>query len=466
MRLVRREYGDFGPTLIAENLAQEHGVVVGKETVRKWMIGEELWKPKRARVGQVHTWRARRECRGELLQWDTSVPAWLEDRGPAKMYLVALIDDATNTLYARFVEADTTEQNMPVWWGYLERYGRPQAVYTDKAGMFQPTLPPGWKTEDPGEKTETQIGRAWRELGIEWIAAHSRQAKGRVERCFGTLQDRLVKALRKARVRTLEAANAYLEEVFLAMWNQRFVCAPASSVDGHRSLENLELNSILSVVETRRVDNDHTVPWRAAAGRGATSQSAIQTGAGSKPMDGPVSRERQRGLANLSSATNSKTKSTGSGELMFWRSKLACGSKEFNAPFPVSPSGASRGGRVPPASAVLVQIAVSRKQELSIWLKTGTFYLALTIWKIFAVVRHQHKLMQQGRRSNDNIGSGESSALPRPFILEQTSVASQIAVDIIVFEIVFGIRLGKPVSAWTHAAVLPVDRVNDDRGVQ
>jgi transposase len=262
MRLVRREYHDFGPTLIAEYVAQEHGLAVGKETVRKWMIGEGLWKPKRARVGQVHTWRARRECRGELLQWDTSVHAWLEDRGPAKMYLVGLIDDATNTLYARFVEADTTEQNMRVLWGYLERFGRPQAVYTDKAGMFQPTLPPGWKTEDPGEKTETQIGRALRELGIEWIAAHSPQAKGRIERCFGTLQDRLVKALRKARVKTLEAANAYLEEVFLPMWNQRFVCAPASSVDGHRSLENLELNSILSVVETRRVDNDHTVPWR------------------------------------------------------------------------------------------------------------------------------------------------------------------------------------------------------------
>ena len=178
------------------------------------------------------------------------------------MYLVALIDDATNTLYARFVEADTTEQNMRVLWGYLERYGRPQAVYTDKAGMFQPTLAPGWKTEDPGEKTETQIGRALRELGIEWIAAHSPQAKGRLERCFGTLQDRLVKALRKARVKTLEAANVYLEGVFLPMWNQRFVRAPASSVDGHRSLEKLELNSILSVVETRRVDNDHTVPWR------------------------------------------------------------------------------------------------------------------------------------------------------------------------------------------------------------
>jgi transposase len=260
--LVRREYRDFGPTLIAEYLAQVHGLSVGKETVRKWMIGEELWKPKRARVGRVHTWRARRESPGELVQWDTSVHAWLENRGPAKMYLVAMIDDATNTLYARFVEADTTEQNMRVLWGYLERYGRPQAVYTDKAGMFQPTLARGWKTEDPGEKAETQIGRALRELGIEWIAAHSPQAKGRVERCYGTLQDRLVKALRKAGVRTMEAANAYLEQVFLPMWNQRFVHAPANTANGHRSLEKLELSSILSVVEARRIDNDHTVPWR------------------------------------------------------------------------------------------------------------------------------------------------------------------------------------------------------------
>src|SRR5579863_4660278 len=260
--LVRREYRDFGPTLIAEYVEQEHGLVVGKETVRKWMIDEGLWKPKRARMGQVHTWRARRECRGELLQWDTSVHAWLEDRGPAKMYLVALIDDATNTLYARFVEADTTEQNMRVLWGYLDRYSRPQAVYTDKAGMFQPTLPPGWKTEDPGEKTETQIGRALRELGIEWIAAHSPQAKGRVERCFGTLQDRLVKALRKARVKTLEAANAYLDNVFLPQWNQRFVRPPASAAEGHRGLDKLDLSSILSVVEPRGVSNDYTVQWR------------------------------------------------------------------------------------------------------------------------------------------------------------------------------------------------------------
>ena len=262
LRFIEREYRDFGPTLIAEYLQSEHGVRVGKETVRKWMIGAGLWKAKRSRVGKVHSWRARRESRGELVQWDTSVHAWLEDRGPAQMYLVGMIDDATNTLHARFVETDSTEQNLRVLWSYIERYGRPQAVYTDKAGMFQPTLARGWKTDDPEPKTETQIGRALRELGIEWIAAHSPQAKGRVERCFGTLQDRLVKALRKAKVRTIEQANAYLENVFLPQWNQRFVRPPASAAEGHRGLGKLDLSSILSVVEARGVSNDYTVQWR------------------------------------------------------------------------------------------------------------------------------------------------------------------------------------------------------------
>jgi transposase len=262
LRMIQREYSDFGPTLIAEYAESEHGIGVGKETVRKWMIGARLWKAKRARVAKVHSWRVRRESPGELVQWDTSVHAWLEDRGPALMYLVGMIDDATNTLHARFVEADSAEQNLRVLWSYLERYGRPQAVYTDKAGMFQPTLARGWKRDDPEPKSETQIGRALRELGIEWIAAHSPQAKGRIERCFGTLQDRLVKALRKAKVRTLEQANAYLENVFLPQWNQRFARPPASQVEGHRALEKLDLSSILSVVEERGVANDYTVPWR------------------------------------------------------------------------------------------------------------------------------------------------------------------------------------------------------------
>jgi len=110
------------------------------------------------KVKQVHTWRPRRACPGELVQWDTSMHAWLEERGAEKMYLIAGNDDATNALFARFVESDSTEHHMRVLWAYVERHGRPQALYTDKAGLFQPTLAPGWKTEAPGPKTETQMG--------------------------------------------------------------------------------------------------------------------------------------------------------------------------------------------------------------------------------------------------------------------------------------------------------------------
>src|ERR1035437_4656681 len=207
VKLVTREYADFGPTLASEYLEREHGLKLSRESVRQLLMRAGSWKVKPRKLKQVHTWRQRRSCRGELLQWDTSIHAWLEERGPAKMYLIAGIDDATNTLFARFVEADSAEHHRRGLWGYVELYGRPQAIYTDKAGLFQPTLAPGWKTEASGPKTETQLGRAFRELGMEWIAAHSPQAKGRVERCFGTLQSRFVKALRKAQVSTLAEAN-------------------------------------------------------------------------------------------------------------------------------------------------------------------------------------------------------------------------------------------------------------------
>jgi hypothetical protein len=178
------------------------------------------------------------------------------------MYLVGLIDDASSILFARFVPADSTEHHMRVLREYLERYSRPQAVYTDKASLFQPTLAPGWKQQEPGPKNETQLGRALRELGIEWIAAHSPQAKGRIERSFSTLQDRLVKGLRMAGAATIEEANRYLDEVFLAEWNDRFAVEPESTIDAHRPLgDTLCLASILSHVEPRQVQNDYTVAW-------------------------------------------------------------------------------------------------------------------------------------------------------------------------------------------------------------
>ena len=260
--LVRTHYRDFGPTLACEYLAQQHGLVLSRETLRQLLVEAGLWKPQPRKPPEVHQWRPRRSCAGELLQWDTSVHAWLEQRGPARMYLIAGIDDATSRLFARFVPADSSEQHMHVLRAYLERYGRPRALYTDRASVFQPTLPPGWREQEPGPKTETQMGRALRELGIEWIAAHSPQAKGRVERCFGTLQNRLVKALRLARISALEEANRFLEESFLPEWNERFTRLPAHPLDAHRPLAaEPELASVLARVEVRKVGNDYTVPW-------------------------------------------------------------------------------------------------------------------------------------------------------------------------------------------------------------
>ncbi len=262
LEAVKRDYRDFGPTLAAEYLEKDLKISLSRETLRKLMIREGLWKAKTQKISEVHVWRPRRSCQGELVQWDTSVHAWLEDRGPVKMYLIALIDDASSTLFARFVPADSSEQHRRVLRAYVERYGRPLAVYTDKASLFQPTLAPGWKEEEPGPKSETQLGRAFRELGIEWIAAHSPQAKGRIERCFGTLQDRLVKGLRKAGAETEAAANQYLEREFLNEWNERFTVQPANSMNAHRPhTETHSLESILSHVEQRQVTNDYTVAW-------------------------------------------------------------------------------------------------------------------------------------------------------------------------------------------------------------
>src|SRR3954471_607692 len=195
--LSQEVYRGFGPTLAAEYLAEKHKLEVSRETLRGWMIGAQLWRAKARRAEKGHTWRVRSNRLGELVQWDTSEHDWLESRGP-KLYLISMIDDATSRLVARFVEHDSTEENMRILASYLERYGRPVSFYTDKATLFA-NLPKTRRGETAGKDgpdlPPTQIGRALQELDIEWIAAHSPQAKGRVERGFGTAQDRLVKGL-------------------------------------------------------------------------------------------------------------------------------------------------------------------------------------------------------------------------------------------------------------------------------
>jgi DNA-binding IscR family transcriptional regulator len=264
--LGREVYAGFGPTLAAEYLADKHDIHVGRETVRHWMIEGKLWRAKQQRIEKIHEWRQRRSRVGELVQWDTSEHAWLEERGP-KLYLIGMIDDASSRVHARFVMHDSTQENMRLLWSYLERYGRPVGFYTDKASLFQtaPKIARDQK-EVPRDEREplppTQIGRALAELDIVWIAAHSPQAKGRVERSFQTAQDRLVKGLRVAGARTLEQANAYLETKFLPWWNQTLTVVPASADDAHRSLDATHsLAASLSYVETRQVNNDYTIQF-------------------------------------------------------------------------------------------------------------------------------------------------------------------------------------------------------------
>jgi hypothetical protein len=261
--LSQQVYGGFGPTLASEYLAKKHNLKIGREALRQIMIGAGLWRARAQKIEDIHEWRPRRSCRGELVQWDTSEHDWLEGRGE-KLYLIHMIDDATSQLTARFVRHDSTEENLRVLWIYLERHGRPLAWYTDKASLFRtaPKIARDLKDLPRDERAPlppTQIGRVLRELDMVWIGAHSPQAKGRVERSFGTAQDRLVKGLRVAGAQTLEEANHYLEEEFLPWWNQHLVVAPANPADAHRPLgAEHDLAAILSLVETRQVNNDYT----------------------------------------------------------------------------------------------------------------------------------------------------------------------------------------------------------------
>ena len=253
LELVQTRYGDFGPRLACEYLAKEHELKRSRETLRKWLVGAGLGRVKRRKVEAAHVWRPRRNCRGEWVQGDTSEHDWREGRGP-KRYLVAMIDDATSQAYARFVEHDSTAENLRVLWGYLERWGRPLALDTDKGSLFRVNRPQPEAEDEAVKEERTPIGRALKELEIGWIAAHSPQAKGRIERFFATAQDRRVKGLRLAKASRLEEANRYREQEYLAWWNRTFTVLPAQPTDAHRPwARQHDLAAILSQVEARIV---------------------------------------------------------------------------------------------------------------------------------------------------------------------------------------------------------------------
>lgn len=237
--LLKAKYEDFGPTLAHEKLTEDHRIGISRESVRKLMIVEGLWKPKRAKKPSAHQMRERRACWGELVQADGSDHAWFEERGP-KCTLLVFIDDATGQLGELwFVPDETTFAYFEATRHYIERFGKPIALYTDKHGIFRVNQPRPLGTTSG----LTQFGRAMQELDIQIICANSPQAKGRIERANQTLQDRLVKELRLRGISDIDTANAYLPD-FREDYNRRFAVLPRSSHDAHRPLlanENLDI---------------------------------------------------------------------------------------------------------------------------------------------------------------------------------------------------------------------------------
>ena len=254
--LLHSRYADFGPTLACEKLVEKHGLKLSVGSVRKIMIAEELWKPKKARRVVAHQMRERRACFGELVQVDGSPYDWFEGRA-AECSLLVYIDDATGQLgQLLFAESESFFSYCRATQGYLTRHGKPGAFYSDKHGVFRVNQP----SAGPSDAL-TQFGRAMQELDIQIICANTPQAKGRVERVNQTLQDRLVKEMRLRGISSVEDGNAYLPE-FMDDFNRRFAVQPKSTHDAHRLLTAHDhLAQILTWQETRILSKNLTLQF-------------------------------------------------------------------------------------------------------------------------------------------------------------------------------------------------------------
>ena len=279
VRIITAEYPDFGPTLASEKLALRQGIKISVETTRQLMIQAGLWKQKTQKKKTIHPPRLRRGCVGELVQIDGSPHDWFEDRGP-RCTLIVFIDDATSRVqWMRFVKAETTFAYFKVFRLYIERYGKPLAVYSDQFGVFKVNM----KEAKTGTGL-TQFGRAMEELDIELIFAHSPQAKGRVERSNSTQQDRLVKELRLAGICDMEAGNKFLEEHYTEYHNQKFAVSPRDPMDVHRPCLSLSaIDLCFTLQETRTVQKNITIQYKNkiykidAPGKGYRLRQAIVT---------------------------------------------------------------------------------------------------------------------------------------------------------------------------------------------
>jgi hypothetical protein len=256
--LYKRKYHDFGPTLAVEKLLETDGIGISDETLRGWLIDEGLWQKRRK--GTSHRrWRERKECFGEMVQMDGSHHDWLEGRGPG-LVLMGYIDDATGEVFGRFHDYEGTLPAMESFKLYARKHGLPMSVYLDRHTTYKSTRKLTPEEEFEGmSKPLSQFERALGELGVEVIHAMSPQAKGRVERLFGVLQDRLVKEMRLKGVKTKDGANEFLKD-YLPGYNKRFKVCPANETDAHMRLpKHFDLDKHLCIRTARTVRNDNTV---------------------------------------------------------------------------------------------------------------------------------------------------------------------------------------------------------------
>lgn len=257
LKRYKERYPDFGPTLAAEHLAKE-GLKVDHETLRRWLVRSGGWAVRRKR--QKHRqWRERKECFGEMVQMDGSHHDWFEGRRE-RAVLMVMVDDATNRTVARFFEQETTRACYDTLEQWIRRHGLPGSLYVDRDSIYRCERLASVAEQIAGKEPRTNFGRAMDELGIKLILANSPQAKGRVERQNGVLQDRLVKEMRLEGISDLEAANQFLTRKFLPALNRRFTVEAKGAANAHQNL-GLKLNEVLSWQEERTVSKDWTIVW-------------------------------------------------------------------------------------------------------------------------------------------------------------------------------------------------------------
>jgi hypothetical protein len=255
--LYQTKYKGFGPTLASEKLLERDGMRINDETLRSWLMETGDWKKTRKKKGH-RQWRERKHHYGEMVQMDGSHHEWFEDRGP-RCVLMGYIDDATGDAFGRFYGYEGTIPAMDSFKRYIQKRGLPMSVYLDKYKTYKSTAKPSIQDELNDLEPLSDFERALKELGVEVLHANSPQAKGRIERLFGTLQDRLVKEMRLRGIKTLEEGNQFLEE-YLPLYNRRFSVSPKGKDNLHRPLvKGLDLDTILCRRTERALRNDFTV---------------------------------------------------------------------------------------------------------------------------------------------------------------------------------------------------------------